>query len=102
MVDVDSVRATRLALAEHDERPVVGWVDLTSPNLVDLLDELIAGPGGDRLIALRSNGVAHRLDDVPVRRGFATLQDADLAFHSTDPELRAALGVAWPSLRLHP
>ncbi len=102
VVDVDSVGATRNALAAGGTQPVVGWVDLTSPHLVDLLDDLMSGPGGHRLVAVRSNGVAHRLDDLPVRRGLATLQDARLAFHTADPDLREALALEWPSLPLHP
>lgn len=101
-VVVDSVGATRAALATEGSQPVVGWVDLTSPHLIDLLDELVSGPGGHRLVALRSNAVARRLDDLPVRRGLSTLQDARLAFHTTDPDLRAAVSLAWPALRLHP
>lgn len=102
VVSVDSVGATRDALAAAGAQPVVGWVDLTSPHLIDLLDELVTGPGGQRLVAVRSDAVARRLDDLPVRRGLATLQDAHLAFHTTDPELRAALTSGWPSLPLHP
>ncbi|MFJ9742330.1 amidohydrolase family protein [Streptomyces sp. NPDC101166] len=54
---VTSVAETRelLALAERDSLigAVVGWADLTSPAVGDVLDELLAGPGGGRLRALR-------------------------------------------------
>ncbi|MEZ5375354.1 MAG: hypothetical protein R2733_02515 [Acidimicrobiales bacterium] len=94
--------ATRAALAAATDEQVVGWVDLTSPHLVDLLDELVSGPGGNRLVAVRSNAVAHRLEELPVRRGINTLLDTHLAFHTTDPELRDALRASWPALQLHP
>ena len=102
VVGENSVAATRAALAAPDDRHVVGWVDLTSPHLVDLLDELLTGPGGDRLVALRSDIVDGRLDELPIRRGLNTLQDAVLAFHTLDPELRAAIHQHHPRLRLHP
>ncbi|MEU0672215.1 amidohydrolase family protein [Streptomyces sp. NPDC006172] len=54
---VASVAETRelLALAERDPLigAVIGWADLTSPTVGDVLDELRAGPGGGRLRALR-------------------------------------------------
>ncbi|MFF3737909.1 amidohydrolase family protein [Streptomyces sp. NPDC002566] len=54
---VASVDETRelLALAERDPLigAVVGWADLASPTVGDVLDELRAGPGGGRLRALR-------------------------------------------------
>lgn len=44
-----------LALAEQEPLigAVVGWADLTSPAIGDLLDELLAGPGGTYLQSLR-------------------------------------------------
>jgi L-fuconolactonase len=54
---VASVSETRelLALAAADPLigAVVGWVDLTSPAVADVLDELLTGPGGRYLRALR-------------------------------------------------
>jgi predicted TIM-barrel fold metal-dependent hydrolase len=54
---VTSVAETRelLALAEQDPliEAVVGWVDLTSLAIADVLDELRAGPGGRYLRAVR-------------------------------------------------
>ncbi|WP_405823789.1 amidohydrolase family protein [Streptomyces sp. NBC_01390] len=44
-----------LALAEQEPliQAVVGWADLTSPAIADVLDQLIAGPGGGYLRSLR-------------------------------------------------
>ncbi|MFD5747471.1 amidohydrolase family protein [Streptomyces sp. NPDC127033] len=44
-----------LALAQQDPliTAVVGWADLTSPAVADVLDELLDGPGGAYLRALR-------------------------------------------------
>lgn len=44
-----------LALAAHEPliQAVVGWADLTSPAIGDVLDQLIAGPGGGYLRSLR-------------------------------------------------
>ncbi|MEU6352334.1 amidohydrolase family protein [Streptomyces sp. NPDC047072] len=54
---VTSVPETRelLALADGDSLigAVVGWVDLTSPAIADVLDELRSGPGGRYLRAVR-------------------------------------------------
>ncbi|KUO09280.1 amidohydrolase family protein [Streptomyces sp. DSM 15324] len=54
---VTSVPETRELLALADTEPligaVVGWVDLTSPSVADVLDELLAGPGGRYLRSLR-------------------------------------------------
>ncbi|MGW3136963.1 amidohydrolase family protein [Streptomyces sp. NPDC001139] len=54
---VASVDETREFLALADSDPligaVVGWVDLTSPAIGDVLDDLRAGPGGSHLRAVR-------------------------------------------------
>ncbi|MDX3799367.1 amidohydrolase family protein [Streptomyces sp. AK04-3B] len=44
-----------LALAERDPliQAVVGWADLTSPAVGDVLDQVLAGPGGGYLRSLR-------------------------------------------------
>ncbi|MGX1365162.1 putative TIM-barrel fold metal-dependent hydrolase [Streptomyces canus] len=44
-----------LALAEQEPliEAVVGWADLTSPAIGDVLDRLLAGPGGTYLRSLR-------------------------------------------------
>ena len=63
---------------------VVGWADLTRPDLGEVIDELRAGPGGRHLVAL-----GHRVHDeadpewlarAAVRRGLATLAVKGLAF----------------------
>ncbi len=103
IVDVDSVVATRHALEDPGATaPVIGWVDLTSPNLVDLLDDLVGGPGGPRLVGVRSSIDLATLDDLPVQRGLATLVDLHLGFHTDDRSMRAALAGRWPLLRLLP
>jgi L-fuconolactonase len=63
---------------------VVGWVDLTAPDVADELDRLRAQPGGDRLA-----GVRHLVQDEPdpnwlsrpdVRRGLVSVGAAGLAY----------------------
>jgi L-fuconolactonase len=73
-----------LAAAAPTVFGVVAWADLADPALGDVLAELIAAAGGDRLVAIR-----HPVHDEPdpdwllrpaVRRGIATVGDAGLAF----------------------
>ena len=63
---------------------VVGWVDLTAPDVADRLAALCEGPGGDRLV-----GIRHLLHSEPdpswlnrpdVRRGLAAVGAAGLAY----------------------
>src|ERR1700761_2399693 len=63
---------------------VVGWVDLTAPDVAGELDRLRAQPGGNRLA-----GVRHLVQDEPdpnwlsrpdVRRGLASVGAAGLAY----------------------
>ncbi|MGH3646368.1 MAG: amidohydrolase family protein [Micromonosporaceae bacterium] len=63
---------------------VVGWVDLTAPDVVDQLAALREGPGGQRLV-----GVRHQVQDEPdpqwlarpeVRLGLRAVADAGLAY----------------------
>jgi L-fuconolactonase len=63
---------------------VVGWADLTAPDVADTLARLRAGPGGDRLVGLR-----HQVQDEPdpawlarpdVGHGLRALADAGLAY----------------------
>jgi L-fuconolactonase len=65
-------------------RGVVGWVNLTDPGAADVLAELRASPGGDRLV-----GIRHQVHDEPdpewlarddVRRGIAAVARADLVY----------------------
>jgi hypothetical protein len=114
VVEPRTVAATREALGALAERaqlvPVVGFADLTSPNLVDLLEDLLAGPGGPHLRAVGvpwpATGAAW-VDDVAVRRGLACLQRRRLALCllGTGPgDLPAALARVEPGLEVlqHP
>ncbi len=75
-----------LALAADDDRVrgVVGWVDLTAPDVADALARLRDLPGGDRLV-----GVRHQVQHEPdpdwllrpdVRRGLAAVAGAGLVY----------------------
>jgi L-fuconolactonase len=73
-----------LAAADDLVAGVVGWVDLTSPDVAGTLAELRGGPGGNRLVAVR-----HQVHDEPdpewlgrddVRRGLRALEEAGLAY----------------------
>ncbi|MDT0233075.1 amidohydrolase family protein [Curtobacterium sp. BRB10] len=44
---------------------VVGWVDLTAPDVVDRIAALIARPGGDRSAGNRLVGIRHQAHDEP-------------------------------------
>ncbi len=87
---------------------VVGWVDLTSPEVADIVAELERRPGGRYLV-----GIRHQVHDEAdpdwlrredVRRGLRTLQEAGLAYDVLvrTRELPAALDTAqgFPELRL--
>ncbi|MFI6984938.1 amidohydrolase family protein [Embleya sp. NPDC050154] len=55
--------AELLAVAADPTTPVVavvGWVDLTAPDVADRVAELRAGPGGERLV-----GIRHLVQDEP-------------------------------------
>ena len=73
-----------LAAATPFIRGVVGWVDLTDPAVVDAIDTLRAGPGGERLV-----GIRHQVQDEPdaewllrddVVRGVRAVGAAGLAY----------------------
>ncbi|MFD8691334.1 amidohydrolase family protein [Streptomyces sp. NPDC059651] len=75
-----------LALAHGSElvAGVVGWADLTAPEIADTLAALRELPGGDRLVSLR-----HQVQGEPdprwllrpdVQRGLAAVADAGLAY----------------------
>ncbi len=63
---------------------VVGWVDLTAPDVASLIEALRAGPGGELLVGLRHRVHEEadpdwlRRDDV--RRGLAAIEAARLVF----------------------
>jgi L-fuconolactonase len=81
-------------------RGVVGWVDLTDPDVAEVIAELRARPGGDRLA-----GIRHQVHDEPdadwllrddVRRGIRAVGEAGLVYDLLvrARELPAALAVA--------
>jgi L-fuconolactonase len=81
-------------------RGVIGWVDLTDPEVAAVIAELRAGPGGDRLV-----GIRHQVHDEPdpdwllrddVRRGIRAVGEAGLVYDLLvrARELPAALAVA--------
>ena len=87
---------------------VVGWVDLTAPDVADQIARLRAGLGGDQLV-----GIRHQVHDEPddawllrddVDRGLAAVDAAGLVFDLLirPAHLRASIDVAdrHPSLRL--
>ena len=96
----NSVALTRQALADATSSGdyVVGWVDLTSPNLVDLLDDLINGNGGDRLVALRCN--LYDITDPCATRGLACLEQANLALYADRDDVATQAAQMFPRLRL--
>ncbi|WP_439423168.1 amidohydrolase family protein [Saccharothrix sp. HUAS TT10] len=83
--DVDET-AEFLALADSSDlvAGVVGWVDLTAPDVAEQLDRLRRGPGGDRL-----TGVRHLVQSEPdadwlvrpdVLAGLRAVRDAGLVY----------------------
>jgi L-fuconolactonase len=91
-----------LALAEQEPliEAVVGWADLTSPAIGEVLDRLLAGPGGAYLRSLRhlvqgetDPGWLQRPD---VERGLAAARDRGLSYdvlvrsHQLDQAIRLA------------
>ncbi|MER6910256.1 amidohydrolase family protein [Streptomyces sp. NPDC000594] len=75
-----------LALAARDElvAGVVGWTDLTAPDVADTLARLRELPGGDRLVGIRHQVQAERdpgwLLRPEVRRGLAAVAAAGLVY----------------------
>jgi|SRR5882757_2229115 len=85
---VDVPRETPELLALAAKHPiiagVVGWVDLTAPDVAERIAELVAGPGGRRLVGIR-HGVQSEPDPRwlcrdDVRRGLAAVADAGLVY----------------------
>ncbi len=97
---VDETREFLAVAARHEFiAGVVGWVDLTSPDVASRIADLRAGPGGAKLVGLR-----HQVHDEPdpewllrddVRRGIAAVGEADLVYDLLvrTRELPAALTV---------
>ena len=83
--DIDETREF-LALAAGSEliAGVVGWADLTAPDIADTVAALRAGPGGDRLVGIRhlvqAEADARWLCRPDVRRGLRALSDADVRY----------------------
>ncbi|WP_333740414.1 amidohydrolase family protein [Streptomyces sp. IBSBF 2806] len=75
-----------LALAEREPLigAVVGWADLTSPAIGEVLDRLLAGPGGAYLRSLRhlvqGETDPEWLQRADVERGLAAVQDRGLCY----------------------
>lgn len=106
-----SLDETRDFLATAAETPfvrgVVGWVDLTDPGVGDVLAELRAAPGGDRLV-----GIRHQVHDEPdpdwlargdVRRGIGAVARTglvnDLLVRSRELPAARSLVASMPDAR---
>jgi L-fuconolactonase len=106
-----SVAETRAFLELAESTPfvvgVVGWADLTAPDVADVVAQLRAGPGGSRLV-----GIRHQVHDEPdpewilrddVRCGLRALAEAGLVYDLLlrTRELQPALATvrALPELR---
>ncbi|MEU6510720.1 amidohydrolase family protein [Streptomyces sp. NPDC046942] len=91
-----------LALAEQEPliEAVVGWADLTSPAIGEVLDRLLAGPGGAYLRSLRhlvqGETDSGWLQRPGVERGLAVARDRGLSYdvlvrsHQLDQAIRLA------------
>ncbi|MFD8306912.1 amidohydrolase family protein [Streptomyces sp. NPDC059690] len=91
-----------LALAEREPLigAVVGWADLTSPAIGDVLDRLLAGPGGTYLRSLRhlvqGETDPEWLQRRDVESGLAAVRDRELCYdvlvrsHQLDQAIRLA------------
>jgi L-fuconolactonase len=86
---------------------VVGWVDLTAPDVADAIADLRAGTGGKRLV-----GIRHQVHDEPdpewllrddVARGLAAVEASGLAYdllvRTRELPAAAAVAKAFPELR---
>ena len=100
LVTQNSVAMTRQALADAQSsgEQVVGWVDLTSPNLVDLIEDLKSGPGGEHLVALRCS--LYDFTDPSAARGLACLEQAKLALYADRDEVATQAAQMFPRLEL--
>ncbi|HEY8982274.1 MAG TPA: amidohydrolase family protein [Streptomyces sp.] len=91
-----------LALAEQEPliQAVVGWADLTAPEIGDVLDHLRAGPGGEYLRSLRhlvqSETDPNWLQRPDVERGLRAARERGLGYdvlvraHQLDQAIRLA------------
>ncbi|MFE9045716.1 amidohydrolase family protein [Streptomyces sp. NPDC007818] len=83
-VPTETPELLAMARAHPLVKGVVGWTDLTAPDVADSLAALRAGPGGDRLV-----GIRHQIQDEPdpywlvrkdVRRGLIAVAKAGLVY----------------------
>ena len=106
-----SLEETREFLATAAETPfirgVIGWVDLTDPDVADVLAMLREGPGGELLV-----GIRHQVHDEPdpdwlsrrdVRRGISKVAEAglvyDLLVRSRELPAARSLAASMPDAR---
>jgi L-fuconolactonase len=82
--DIETLAFLEIATTAPFVAGVVGWVDLTDPNVDRELERLRGGVGGDRLV-----GIRHQVHDEPdpdwlrradVRRGISAVGEADLVY----------------------
>lgn len=80
----ETVDLLELASRTAEIRGVVGWIDLTAPNIGDQIDALRAGVGGNRLVGLRHAATDESdpmwLCQPSVHRAMEVLADRELAF----------------------
>jgi L-fucono-1,5-lactonase len=97
----------RCSAADSFVAGVVGWADLSQPDLADVLEEYRAGPG--RLLGIRHQALAEPdpagwMRSGPVHRGLAALDRAglpfDLILRPEHAEAGAELARAHPSLAI--
>lgn len=97
-----------LALAQQEPliEAVVGWADLTSPAIGEVLDRLLAGPGGAYLRSLRhlvqGETEPSWLQRPDVERGLAAVRDHGLSYdvlvHSHQLDQASHLAERFPDL----
>lgn len=97
-----------LALAQQEPliEAVVGWADLTSPAIGEVLDRLLAGPGGAYLRSLRhlvqGETDPEWLQRPDVERGLAAVRDHGLSYdvlvHSHQLDQASHLAERFPDL----
>lgn len=106
--EAETVDLLAAAGADGPVRAVVGWVDLTAPDVAERLAALRAGPGGEALV-----GIRHQVEDEPdpgwllrpeVLRGLREVAAAGLVFDLLvkPPQYDAAIEAArrLPELRI--
>ncbi|MFI1992111.1 amidohydrolase family protein [Actinoplanes sp. NPDC020271] len=77
----ETSRFLALAARTPEIAGVVGWADLSDPDLRSMLARHRSGPGGDRLVGIRDQvqaGPDDLLDQPGVRAGLATVAEAGL------------------------